>query len=428
MSWAVRTIGALKAGWTHRAVPIVMAAVCCGGSSAASAVTPSAGVHTSIAIDGARGGPVFGGIGALSAGASSRLLVDYPPKQRSVILDYLFKPGMGAALQILKVEIGGDANSTDGSESSIEPVEGSVSCSTGYEWWLMEQAARRNPDITLYAEAWTAPGWVGEGSGTINTKSGIRYTLSWLRCAKRHGLTIHYLGGWNEKPYSADWYVQLRAALDANGFRSVRIVGGDGTTWSIADDVAGDAALAKALAVLGAHYPCEGGDGGTALTCPSPASALATGKPLWASENGSLPLNTGAPAMVRTINRGYVDGRLTASVNWPLVGALYQNLAYGTRGLMLATQPWSGHYTVGLELWATAQYTHFTAPGWRFVDGASGYLGGNETNGTYVTLRRPAGRDYTTVVETTTARAVQTVRLHVTGGLSTATVHVYGTD
>jgi hypothetical protein len=51
---------------------------------------------------------MFDGIGALSAGASSRLLWDYAEPQRSQILDYLFKPQFGAALSILKVEIGGD--------------------------------------------------------------------------------------------------------------------------------------------------------------------------------------------------------------------------------------------------------------------------------------------------------------------------------
>lgn len=33
--------------------------------------------------------------------------LDYPEPQRSEILDYLFKPNFGAALSILKVEIGG---------------------------------------------------------------------------------------------------------------------------------------------------------------------------------------------------------------------------------------------------------------------------------------------------------------------------------
>lgn len=45
----------------------------------------------------------FAGHGALSAGASSRLLWDYSEPQRTEILDYLFKPQFGAGIQILKV-------------------------------------------------------------------------------------------------------------------------------------------------------------------------------------------------------------------------------------------------------------------------------------------------------------------------------------
>src|SRR5687768_11260816 len=68
---------------------------------------------TSITIDGTKGGRIFDGIGAISGGGgNSRLLIDYPEPSRTEILDYLFKPRYGAALQILKVEVGGDTNST----------------------------------------------------------------------------------------------------------------------------------------------------------------------------------------------------------------------------------------------------------------------------------------------------------------------------
>ena len=59
-----------------------------------------------VTLDSSDSGRVFEGMGAVSAGASSRLLIDYPEPQRSEILDYLFKPNFGAALQHLKVEIG----------------------------------------------------------------------------------------------------------------------------------------------------------------------------------------------------------------------------------------------------------------------------------------------------------------------------------
>src|SRR6266571_4918334 len=90
---------------------------------------------TSITVDG--GGAISGG------GGNSRLLVDYPEPARSRILDYLFKPGYGANLQILKVEIGGDTNSTDGAEPSHQHTANDLDCNRGYEWWLMAEAKKR---------------------------------------------------------------------------------------------------------------------------------------------------------------------------------------------------------------------------------------------------------------------------------------------
>ena len=51
--------------------------------------------QTVIRIDRGSSGLEFEGIGAVSAGASSRLLIDYPEPYRSDILDFLFKPHFG---------------------------------------------------------------------------------------------------------------------------------------------------------------------------------------------------------------------------------------------------------------------------------------------------------------------------------------------
>jgi len=383
-----------------------------------------AAAATTITVNGTSAGRTFGGIGAISGGGgNSRLLTDYPATEQQQILDYLFKPGYGASLQILKVEIGGDTNSTDGSESSIEHASGSINCSNGYEWWLMEQAKALNPNIEFYGLAWGAPGWVGSFWSTAT----ISYLVSWLNCAASHGLTISYLGGWNERGYNISWYEQLRSTLNADGYSGVQIVGAD-TDWSIATDIAGNSTFANAVSIIGVHYPCTGGDGGSATSCPANSTAEGTGKPLWASENGSEDLNSGAPALIRSITRGYTDAELTGYINWPLIAAIYPNLPYDDDGLILANQPWSGAYSVGEELWAVAQVTQFTAPGWQFLNSGSGYLGGSESNGSYVTLKSTDGTDYSTVIESSTASAAQTVTVNVSGGLSTGTVHVWSTD
>ena len=74
--------------------------------AAAATVVLSAGPATSYWIDDTRGpGRTFDGIGGLSGGgATSVFLPSYDPAVRAQIYDYLFKPGFGASLQILKVE------------------------------------------------------------------------------------------------------------------------------------------------------------------------------------------------------------------------------------------------------------------------------------------------------------------------------------
>lgn len=108
------------------------------------------------------------GVGGLSGGgATSVLLPGYSDAARSDILDFLFKPDFGAALQILKVEIGGDAQSTDGAESSHMHTPWDENYERGYEWGLMVEAKKRNPDIKLYGLSWAFPQWVTCVPGSV---------------------------------------------------------------------------------------------------------------------------------------------------------------------------------------------------------------------------------------------------------------------
>jgi len=65
-------------------------------------------VHLNISLDSTTALHRYDGHGGLSAGASSRLLWDYPEPQRSQILDYLFNKSFGAGIAQLKTEVGGD--------------------------------------------------------------------------------------------------------------------------------------------------------------------------------------------------------------------------------------------------------------------------------------------------------------------------------
>ncbi|MGH3379174.1 MAG: discoidin domain-containing protein [Actinoallomurus sp.] len=378
-----------------------------------------------VTIDGAAGGRTFDGVGALSAGASSRLLVDYPEPQRSRILDYLFKPGYGAALQILKVEIGGDTNSTDGAEPSHMRTPSDLDCDRGYEWWLMAQAKARNPRIKLSALQWGAPGWTGSGETrpTVWTTHDIDYLTSWLGCAARHHLHIDYLGGWNEAYSDSGWYVRLRKALDDRGYGDIKVVADDSFNWDVLKPLTADADFRAAVDVVGQHYVC--GYLSDYLRCPSPQAAQDLGKPLHASEQGSLPYDSGAAPLARALTRPYIDGAMTSTINWSLIASWYATMPFQASGLMGAEEPWSGAYTAGASIWATAHTTQFTAPGWRYVDSAKGYLDGG---GSYVALRSPDSADYSLVAETVDATAPQRLRFSVAGGLPGRPVAVWSTD
>ncbi|MGI5239859.1 ricin-type beta-trefoil lectin domain protein [Dactylosporangium sp. CA-139066] len=386
---------------------------------------PAGAATTTINVNGGIVGRTFDGVGAISGGGgNSRLLVDYPEPQRSQILDYLFKPNYGAAVQLLKLEIGGDANSTDGSEPSHEHVRGDVNCNVGYEFWLGEQALARNPNIRIVALPWAAPGWIG--GGNFWSQDMIDYDVAWLNCAKGHGITVNYLGGWNERGHDSTWYKNLRTGLNNAGFGSVQIVGDD-SGWGMADEFAADPALKNAVGVLGNHYVC--GYLSQADSCSTTSNARSSGKQLWASEFGSQDDMTGVVPFIRTVNRGYLDAEISGYMNWPLIAAITPNLPYATVGLMDAGSPWSGAYRVGRNLWANAHYAQFTQPGWKYLNSsASGYLGGNRANGSYVSLKSTNNTDYTTVYETSGTTAAQTVNVTVSGGLSTGTVHVWATD
>ncbi|MFC5908693.1 ricin-type beta-trefoil lectin domain protein [Streptacidiphilus monticola] len=406
----------------HGATAVLAGAALAAGALVATAAPAHAA--TAITINGASGGRSFDGVGSISGGGgNSRLLIDYPEPERSQILDYLFKPGYGAANQILKIEIGGDTNSTSGAEPSIEHTRGTVNCNVGYEFWLAEQAKARNPKIKLYGLAWGAPGWIGNGN--FWSTDMVNYLISWLGCGKQAGLAIDYLGGWNERGYNITWYEQLRSALNTAGYGNITIVGAD-SDWSIANDIDANPSFAASVGIIGTHYPC--GYRSSQANCSVPSAATSSGKQLWASENGSDDYNAGAQAMARGINRGYIDGKMTAYLNWPIDAGVTPNIPYPTMGLVLSPQPWSGYYAVGKNAWVEAQTTQFTAPGWHYLDSSSGYIAGNRNNGSYVSLKSPNNSDYSTVIETMDASAPQTLTMNVTGGLSTGQVHVWATN
>jgi hypothetical protein len=370
-----------------------------------------------IVVDAENEGRTFEGLGAVSAGASSRLLIDYPEPQRSQILDYLFKPNFGAGIQHLKVEIGGDVNSTDGCEPSHMHTPEDENYHRGYEWWLMKEAKKRNPQVILDCLAWGAPYWIGKGE--FYSQDMADYIAKFIRAAKLvHGLDIDYTGIWNETVYDMAWIKLLRRRLDANGLKQVKIVATDEPYkrgWAIVDEMVNDAELRGVIDVIGAHYP----------KFESPRQAKKLGKPLWSSEDGPWHADwMSAMTLARTYNRNYVVGRMTKTEIWSPVTAYYDNLPVPGSGIMRANTPWSGHYEVPAAVWITAHTTQFAQPGWKYLDSACILFPG----GSVVALKSPSGNDFSIVIETMDAENPQTLFFQVGGDFADKPLHVWRTD
>ena len=388
------------------------------------ALSTASAEDTAIPIDGKDKGRTFDGIGALSAGASSRLLIDYPEPQRGEILDYLFKPNFGAALQINKVEIGGDMNSTDGSEPSHMRTPDEENYQRGYEWWLMEESKKRNPQVKLWGLEWGAPNWINPVKNNVWTQENITFTLKWVEGAKKHhNLTIDYLGGWNEREGDPGWFIQLRQALDKAGYKGIQVVADDHFKWKIGNVMATNPEYAAAVQILGTHY-----EGRVPKEQANWQACYDSGKPLWGSEIGSANFNGGAAGLAKLYNQGYIGSKMTAFINWSTIWSVLAGLPYSGDGLMLANTPWSGHYEVGKSIWATAHTTQFAQPGWQYLDRACGYFGGDVKNGSYVTLIAPNHKDYSLIAEALDAKEPQTATFTVGGGLASGALHVWKTN
>jgi Glycosyl hydrolase family 59 len=390
--------------------------------------------RTSVTINGARPGRVFQGVGAISGGGgNSRLLIDYPPAQRQQILDYLFKPGYGADLQILKIEIGGDAYATDGAEPSFEHTKGHTDCAAGYEMWIAQQARKLDPAIQIYGLQWNGPGWTGTFKNPWTT-ADIGYLVDWLHCASKEGLRINYLGGWNEhlgrgiSDKILGWFVRLRSALDRAGYGRVKLVATDSFAHrhdnDVSDYLAHHPAFRRAVSVLGYHnlcrYPATGNN------CRVPRAAIRSGKPIWESEIGALKEGKGTGAMARSLVNAFVEVKATGLLEWPLVSSMPANLPEEDRGLIFADEPWSGQFHVNLMSWILAQTTEFTRPGWRHVRGSSGTFGGEY--GSFTSYEAPDHAAWSLVTQTTQAKARQEIVVHVDRGLPDSVVRVWSTN
>jgi len=379
-------------------------------------------VHAqAINIDGMAGGTRFDGIGAVSGGgATTVLLKDYPDKQRNQVLDLLFKPKFCASISALLVEIPGDGNSTQGSEPSHMHSATDENYFRGYEWWLMTEAKKRNPALTLDANGWSAPRWVGNNK--YWSQDMCDYDVKWIKGLQNvHGLTLDAIGCRNEKGANINFVKMLRKTLNANGLAAVKVHAFDDWPKNKFDwsrEMKTDSLLRASVDIISAH---------TMMEIPTPADvqqmSKAFNKPIWDSEEHVYKEGFDcAISIVQAFNKNFIESGATKIVNWYLEGSVYNIEPYSIKPAMLiANEPWSGHYYTREALWGYAHYGQFTQAGWQYVNGACGNL---PNGGTYVTMKSPK-TDYSVIIETKGAKQPQKVTFKVSGGLSPADLCVW---
>jgi O-glycosyl hydrolase len=369
-----------------------------------------------VKLDGSAGGKRFDGIGVVNGGgATSVLLKDYPEPQRSQILDFVYKPKFGASVSALLVEIPGDGNSTQGSMPSHMHTRDDLDYNRGYTWWILKEAKRRNPKLSLDATAWSAPGWIGDkkndganqaqrDNADFWSQDAVEYHIKWLEGLRSvHGLELDAIGCRNEKGASASFAKALKKALLSRNFKNVKLHAFD--NWGenkldFVSEMLRDKELRDAIDVISAH---------TFTEIPASPAVLSAAKqmdkPIWNTEDHVYRKGFDcAISIVNCFNRNYHESGATKVITWYDIGGLYPVESYSEDPpAVLAWEPWSGHYKVREALWGYAHYGQFSEIGWIYLNGGSGRL---DKGGTYVTLKSSDG-DYSVIWKHVTPRSTR---------------------
>lgn len=322
-----------------------------------------------VLLKGDPGGRHFDGIGVAVAGG---LAGDCPEPLRGRILDLLCKPKFGASLSALVVE-----------DTDVSP------------WWLLVEARKRNPGLVLDAAVRHGP------------DAGER-CVAWLQNARQaHGLEINSIGCHGSEG-DLGFVRQLRGALDAGGFRQVKLHTINHRTRGQFDFIRDLAANEDARGAVDLFSVC-----GLQPDNPAPMEiqelAARMGKPIW-STGGSSDLKgfDAALGIVECFNKSFIKSGAT-------------KLVIGHDGAVIARSPSGGRYEIGAAMWGYAHCGQFTEVGWEYMDGGCGELG---CGGSFVSLKGPSG-DYSIILETKGATGSQPVAFQISGGLTPMSLCVW---
>jgi hypothetical protein len=378
--------------WRYRCLYLALAFACLLPNALSLHPSAADADLLKISLDDRHAGRRFDGHGGLSAGASSRLLYDYPEPQRSQILDLLWLPNYGAALHICKVEIGGDVQSTDGTEASHQHTrfdDAPERFNRGYEWWLMAEAKKRNPSVITYVLSWVSvPVFrVPNASPTLTCRTGCS-RLGWQRlllfrrqravsgrlCRRRASASQHQRGLHRHmeratvgrrhlraetaqrprrcrRPIHRHCWLRLRAQPAARPpDRTERRCQFQLSCGHCRGALCVQSHSSPILLVAQSMYPAM--SSALVIPCALPHSLIQPSKTLWANEDFSTVADwAGAGCWGRTLNQ-----------NWVLLNAT-STIGFTAPPAALARQPVSMEHARLMPLQRGQRYGPYTLPG-----------------------------------------------------------------
>ncbi|KAI1373987.1 glycoside hydrolase family 30 protein [Hypoxylon crocopeplum] len=315
-------------------------------------------------------------------------------EQQQYTMDLLFSTTTGAGLSILRNGIGSSPDMSSDHMVSIQPRSpGGPSSAPNYVWdgsdnkqlWVSQEAVKRGVK-TIYANAWSAPGYMKNnnndanggtlcGVGGVSCSSGdwrqayADYLVQYIKYYQEANVTITHLGFVNEPDLTtsyasmrmtgsqaADFIKVLGPTLEKANLSSVGINCCDPEGWSSQAGMLGQlGSVDNYISTITAHSYTS-----------SPGSPMNTRHRVWQTEaadlngnwQGAFYSNGGAGDGMTWANNIY-----TAVVNANASGYLYWIGAQtGTTNSKLIRID-GNNVTPSKRLWAFGQWSRFVRPG-----------------------------------------------------------------
>ncbi|KAK6537106.1 hypothetical protein TWF694_011306 [Orbilia ellipsospora] len=226
-------------------------------------------------------------------------------------LDYLFSKTTGMGATILRNRIPENIESSNPGCPTCTPnySAGAWNGQDEGQVWFTQQARARGVKY-VYADAWSAPAFMKTNNNATNggylcgttghtCSSGdwrqayANFLVHYLQLYKNLGITIDFLGAWNEPDYTtnyssmlsdgtaaASFFPYIRSTMDSNGFTNVGFVCCDAVSWSTTKTMIAQIQAAGAeqyLSRVSTH--AYGGQ---------PTTPLSTSKRIWETEYADL--------------------------------------------------------------------------------------------------------------------------------------------